>query len=708
MSENFEKEKKILEKAQNNIDELNQYMDSQSNMNLSEKIEISIDNLNKFYQLMDDLNNNEEIIDSTFYHDFLGFPLSCLKSDYKNNEEINNKIEEIKSKKENVYNILFNIREKFLKHNNNDTIKICSYISKKFILFFIISIFHFIAMAEIEGIIYSLFGEIKKTIDFKCQEKYDTNKTFYDFYANSTLNDTAQINFNYLLSFLCPLFIKIKKLNKSYFIVILLIYGGFMLTLIPDFLNKKQLEQNIPYNNGTFSFFITIYILIYIFASLISLIPHKITLCYSDFSCLHLVFINMSLTLGIIIKNFIHYIFKVNSIIEGSIIFLVFSLLFLISNFFLNYYEKNINKMNEENNNNNQNNNYDRNRLIKENIYNYELKNFDINGSRRIIDDDELSSNDFFEDKYTSSYAHNSKNIYNIESKQERILNDYRYDTSLSNISINIGEYEYKTMNNSSNLSQSFDSIMAGDLNDTFINNQIIENHKYNLNSSTKKHYTSDYYFGYLMISFDSFIFLIKIESIRKFLKSLFFNRKFLLIIWVNCFSRAQKLKFKQEYKDNFKGDIGFHALNFFISFLIASSFIGLFYFKHREENQIKKQQKDIWIILFVALDGILLLIFSLMNYYLSSAVVTFLAITISGSINFLFYEYYSTQQIEYTSLSGFISLGQFIFRALELFVKFDKNFLYFIQIGFSSILIFLCGLYAFLNYEREDIYKLD
>ena len=148
--------------------------------------------------------------------------------------------------------------------------------------------------------------------------------------------------------------------------------------------------------------------------------------------------------------------------------------------------------MNEENNNNNQNNNYDRNRLIKENIYNYELKNFDINGSRRIIDDDELSSNNFFEDKYTSSYAHNSKNIYNIENKQERILNDYRYDTSLSNISINIGEYEYKTMNNSSNLSQSFDSIMAGDLNDTFINNQIIENHKYNLNSSTKKYYTSD------------------------------------------------------------------------------------------------------------------------------------------------------------------------------------------------------------------------
>ena len=91
------------------------------------------------------------------------------------------------------------------------------------------------------------------------------------------------------------------------------------------------------------------------------------------------------------------------------------------------------------------------------------------------------------------------------------------------------------------------------------------------------------------MISFDSFIFLIKIESIRKFLKSLFFNRKFLLIIWINCFSRAQKLKFKQEYKDNFDGDIGFHALNFFISFLIASSFIGLFYFKHREENHIKK-----------------------------------------------------------------------------------------------------------------------
>ena len=106
--------------------------------------------------------------------------------------------------------------------NNSNTLKICSNISWKIILFVIISIFHYLAMTEVEGLLFSLFEEIKRVIVFEDRDSYPTNKTFYEFLRNSTLTVTAQINFNYWFSFLSPYLIKNNRLIKSYLILIIL------------------------------------------------------------------------------------------------------------------------------------------------------------------------------------------------------------------------------------------------------------------------------------------------------------------------------------------------------------------------------------------------------------------------------------------------------------------------------------------------------
>ena len=108
--------------------------------------------------------------------------------------------------------------------NISNTLKICSNISWKIILFVIISIFHYLAMTEVEGLLFSLFEEIKRVIVFEDRDSYPTNKTFYEFLGNSTLTDTAQINCNYWFSFLSPYLIKNNRLIKSYLILIILIF----------------------------------------------------------------------------------------------------------------------------------------------------------------------------------------------------------------------------------------------------------------------------------------------------------------------------------------------------------------------------------------------------------------------------------------------------------------------------------------------------
>ena len=134
-----------------------------------------------------------------------------------------------------------------MNENPHQVINILSKISKKAWILILISFFHFLAMTEVEGILFSIFGEIRRTIHL------EDKKTFYDFLETSTFNDSAQINFNYFFSFLCPCFINNNKLNKTYIISSIVIFIFFLVTSSLDFLKEVKLNQDMNIDWGRIS-----------------------------------------------------------------------------------------------------------------------------------------------------------------------------------------------------------------------------------------------------------------------------------------------------------------------------------------------------------------------------------------------------------------------------------------------------------------------
>ena len=111
-------------------------------------------------------------------------------------------------------------------------------------------------MTEVEGILFSIFGEIRRTLHL------EDKKTFYDFLEKSTFNDSAQINFNYFFSFLCPYFINNNKLNKTYIISSIVIFIFFLVTSSLDFLKEVELNQDMKIDWGRISVLSIIYLVI--------------------------------------------------------------------------------------------------------------------------------------------------------------------------------------------------------------------------------------------------------------------------------------------------------------------------------------------------------------------------------------------------------------------------------------------------------------
>ena len=158
----YSEDKNILNNAEESINKLGNHMG-----NISDSIDSIINRINKFSSLINEVNNNEKKFKDTFYISFLGYNLCCLKKKYKNDKRINEEIEIIENlKKEKIDNKLIEIRDEYMKENIHETMDIYTKISKKTWIFIVISIFHFLAMTEIEGILFSIFGEIKRNIYF--------------------------------------------------------------------------------------------------------------------------------------------------------------------------------------------------------------------------------------------------------------------------------------------------------------------------------------------------------------------------------------------------------------------------------------------------------------------------------------------------------------------------------------------------------------
>ena len=118
-------------------------------------------------------------------------------------------------------------------------------------------------------------------------------------------------------------------------------------------------------------------------------------------------------------------------------------------------------------------------------------------------------------------------------------------------------------------------------------NNIIIENNK-------EKKNTPYYYFGRLCIKYENICVFIKIKGICEYISS-FFDLKLLFVLFINFFSRVQKLKFKFEYK----GILKIHEnpgkiliINFIIIYIIAVSIYFIFIKIDPNKNKLKEEEK--------------------------------------------------------------------------------------------------------------------
>jgi hypothetical protein len=291
-----------------------------------------------------------------------------------------------------------------------------------------------------------------------------------------------------------------------------------------------------------------------------------------------------------------------------------------------------------------------------------------------------------------------------------------------------------------------------------------------------KKFNSYSYFIGKLTYRNKSSSIILKFQSLGGYLKSLIYSSVIIIFI-LNFLSRAQKIAFKSQFKDDFDKS-WLMPLNFFLSYalyiiiMITYNYIQsnklksylIDYDKKDQENSllsriqsenlieenqekedsnspnyiVKNQEGDNIKQLIKHLDKLSMsskikqkFIFSciffenLLSLCLSIAYkiivsnkntnsdkesiapesfICYSSILISGSINFILTEYYSSQQIEYFSLSGIICFSQVIFRIVELIYSLYKDewWIYF-QIAVSFL---GCVISYFSKYIIKKILK--
>ena len=223
---------------------------------------------------------------------------------------------------------------------------------------------------------------------------------------------------------------------------------------------------------------------------------------------------------------------------------------------------------------------------------------------------------------------------------------------------------------------------------------------------------------GFIYIKTEYIKTFINIKGFCKYIISVFTNAKIVFIFFINLCSRMQKLKFKTDYKNNienkyllfsiFSISFGLYGLLYFIIFSIKYLCEKNFCWKKNNSNN--ERGKDFLI------EGLILgslcfvfvsvLVVSIVFYSLKDCenTILYLSIALTGSMNFLLYDIYSCQEVEYISLSGIVSISSLIFRGVEIFNEpFESNDNYILQIILSSVGIVLTIVYL-LFFLKKDI----
>ena len=125
------------------------------------------------------------------------------------------------------------------------------------------SILHFYALSEINGIIFSLLEEIKKSAHylFMNDSEYNKDKNFYDFLLDLVLYDSSQINFNYISSLFSNTIINLINEIPTYILCTFCNFVSFILIFFFHLLKLTDPHGNeLIYLCKIVSFFLPFYL----------------------------------------------------------------------------------------------------------------------------------------------------------------------------------------------------------------------------------------------------------------------------------------------------------------------------------------------------------------------------------------------------------------------------------------------------------------
>ena len=227
--------------------------------------------------------------------------------------------------------------------------------------------------------------------------------------------------------------------------------------------------------------------------------------------------------------------------------------------------------------------------------------------------------------------------------------------------------------------------------------------------------YTASFSKGYLNFKFERIKVGIKIKDKFEYFNS-FFNKKFILLLLINFFSRFQKVKFKTDLKKLFDSMeheyyslillnsifVINYAITYFLLFIFIRAKVELNEYK---KNIIYKQEKVI--IYLIIITCTILLGFSYINMFLNNPNrynICILAIAISGNINYLYYAFYSTKKRQFITMSGLFAISSVILKIIEIIYEpFTEMYWLKFQVISSIIGIFLSFI---VKYIIEKEYK--
>ena len=545
-------------------------------------------------------------------------------------EEINSLYTKFKKISDEIENFINSNNKKMLKKFRNVLMNENKDFSNNFQKNLIYSIIHFLAIAEINDVLFAILEEIKKSLHYLInKDKYNEDKNYFTFFMNGVLYDSSQINFNYLSALLSNTLIDILGDDITYLICFILNTGILILFYKVHLLNAKYEYSNV------FTHFIKMllfYIFIYTFTGIVALIPF-----YSmknRFSGENIIAINSFLFLGVLLKYVIHIIL-LKFEIEGIFVFWIQLGIFVICSII--YLILHIMKFKNKNHN----------------------------------------SYSYFIGKLT------------YKNKSSSIILKFQ----------NFGGYLKSLI---------YSSVIV-----IFVLNFFSRAQKITFKSQFKTDFDSNYLMPLnFFLSYAIYIIvMIAFNFIQnKKLKSNLIdydqneNEKKLIVLRSNFQSENSIEEVEEDDNNNSPKYIEKKKEDDKIEKLI----------KNLDEQRMSSKMKEKFIFSCIFFENLLSLCLSIAYKIIVSnkntnsdkesiapeSFICYSSILISGSINFILTEYYSSQQIEYFSLSGIICFSQVIFRIVELIYSLykDDRWIYF------QIVVSFLG--CVISYFSKDIIK--